>query len=184
LLRSPGLTTPPRAEIDRDVREALGILYEKVPGSKGVEQRASGVLVFPSIFKAGFIVGAEFGKGALQVRGKSVGYYSSAAGSVGLQAGAERHAVAVMFMTPEALQHFEASSGWDIGADASVTLVNVGASGSIDASTPDGRPIAGGNEGFQTGPATCRRVGQHDTQIERSCLRKRIVADDRPYKIV
>ena len=123
-----------RAEIDRDVTEALNVLYTKVPGSNDVAKRAEGILVFPAIYKAGFVVGTHYGEGALRVHGVSVGYYRSAAASFGLQAGAEKHSVALMFMTKDALHRFQESSGWDVGGDASVTLVELGASGSIDAS--------------------------------------------------
>jgi lipid-binding SYLF domain-containing protein len=123
-----------RAEIDRDVTAALTRLHQTVPGSQAVEKQAQGVLVFPAIYKAGFVVGGEFGKGALRVKGKSVGYYSTAGASFGFLAGAEKRSMALMFMTPDALQHFRASSGWDVGGDASVTLVELGANGAVDAS--------------------------------------------------
>jgi lipid-binding SYLF domain-containing protein len=123
-----------RAEINRDVSEALTRLYKTVPGSQAVAKQAKGILVFPAIYKAGFWVGGEYGKGALRVRGKSVGYYSTAGASFGLQIGAEKRSMALMFMTSDALQRFRQSSGWDVGGDASVTLVEIGASGAIDAS--------------------------------------------------
>ena len=97
--------------------------------------KARGVLVFPSIIAAGFVVGGSYGEGALRVRGRTTEYYSTAAGSVGLLAGAESKAVYLLFMTDEALAKFRASKGWTVGADASVTLVNVGASASVDTKT-------------------------------------------------
>jgi lipid-binding SYLF domain-containing protein len=123
-----------RAQIDRDVNQALAVLYKKVPGSHDLARRADGILVFPAIYKAGFVVGGQYGQGALRIHGKSVAYYNTAGASFGLQAGAEQHSIAYMFMTQDALHRFEASSGWDVGGDASVTLVNIGANGSIDAS--------------------------------------------------
>src|SRR5215472_12074122 len=65
-----------RAAIDSNVKQALAVLYKKVPGSNDVAKRAQGMLVFPGIYKAGFVVGGAYGKGALRVHGKSVGYYS------------------------------------------------------------------------------------------------------------
>jgi len=97
--------------------------------------KARGVLVFPSIIAAGFVVGGSYGEGALRVRGRTTEYYSTAAGSVGLLAGAESKAVYLLFMTDEALAKFRASKGWTVGADASVTLVNIGASASVDTKT-------------------------------------------------
>ena len=69
------------------------------------------------------------------MRGRTSEYYSTAAGSVGLLAGAESKSVFLLFMTDEALAKFRASNGWTVGADASVTLVNVGASARVDSAT-------------------------------------------------
>ena len=40
-----------------------------------------------------------------------------------------------MFMTDAALKQFQASDGWEAGVDASIALIEIGASGSIDTST-------------------------------------------------
>jgi lipid-binding SYLF domain-containing protein len=121
-----------RAGIDSSVDSALSNLYASVPGSQDVVRRGAGVLVFPSIAKAGFIVGGATGDGALRVGGKSVGYYNTSGLSFGLQAGAETHSLAFVFMTRDALQHFQNSDGWDAGADASVAVVQAGGGGKLD----------------------------------------------------
>lgn len=123
-----------KAKIDSSVDSSLSELYTSVPGSQDVTQRAAGVLVFPAITKAGFIVGGQHGDGALRVGGRTAGYYSTGGMSLGLQAGAEQHSMAMVFMTPEALRRFQASNGWDVGADASVAVVKTGAGGKIEAS--------------------------------------------------
>ena len=119
-----------RTAIDAGVDSALANLYAQAPGSRELVAKASGVLVFPSVVSAGFVVGGSYGQGALRVGGKSTGYYSTAAGSVGLLAGAETKSMYILFMTPEALAKFQASNGWTAGVDASVTLVKVGAEAS------------------------------------------------------
>ena len=53
-------------EIDPDVDVALKKLYDTVPGGKVLAARARGILVFPSIVNGGFIVGAQYGDGALR----------------------------------------------------------------------------------------------------------------------
>ena len=123
-----------RAGIDSSVDAALSNLYASVPGSQDVVRRGAGVLVFPNIAKAGFIVGGATGDGALRVGGRSTGYYNTSGLSFGLQAGAETHSLAFVFMTPDALRHFQSSDGWDAGADASVAVVKVGGGGKLDAS--------------------------------------------------
>jgi len=114
-----------RNEIDAAVNGAIAQLNQKDPNSRQLMQQAKGVLVFPSIFKAGLVVGGEYGEGALRVGGKTVDYYSASAGSFGLTAGAEEKSVFMLFMTDAALAQFRQSSGWTAGADASVAMVNV-----------------------------------------------------------
>ncbi len=71
-------------EIDVRVDVALERFYEEVTDGKKLVREAKGVLVFPKVFKAGFGLGGEYGKGALRIRGKTVEYYSTAAASLDL----------------------------------------------------------------------------------------------------
>ena len=61
----------PAAEIDVDVQEALAKLYANSDTAKDFGKIAKGILVFPDVYKAGFIVGAQFGEGALLKSGKT-----------------------------------------------------------------------------------------------------------------
>ncbi|SCK16390.1 Lipid-binding SYLF domain-containing protein [Variovorax sp. HW608] len=131
-----------RSSIDSSVDAALSKLYGQVQGSRELTGKAKGVLVFPSVVSAGLGVGGSYGQGALRVGGRSVGYYSTTAASVGLLAGADSKAVFVLFMTQESLDKFRASSGWTAGADASVTMLKVGANAAIDTQTAQ-QPIIG-----------------------------------------
>jgi lipid-binding SYLF domain-containing protein len=124
-----------RGSIDASVDSALSKLYAQAPGSREMTGKAKGVLVFPSVVSAGLGVGGSYGQGALRVGGKTAGYYSTTAASVGLLAGADSKAVYLLFMTQEALDKFRASSGWTAGADASVTMLKVGASAAVDTQT-------------------------------------------------
>ncbi|BBU27527.1 lipoprotein [Burkholderia sp. THE68] len=124
-----------RRAIDADVDSTMQRLYSTVGGSRELVAKARGVLVFPSVLQAGFIVGAQYGKGALRVGGGTVGYYSTTSGSFGLQAGAQSKALIFLFMTQDALDKFRNSDGWSAGADASVALVKMGANGVIDTTT-------------------------------------------------
>ena len=124
-----------RAAIDREVDATLSRLYSTVPGTREMVQRAAGVLVFPSVVGGSFVVGAEYGKGALREGGTTTGYYSMTAGSIGFQAGGQSKAVIYVFNTGEALQKFKASNGWTAGADATVAVGKIGANGSVDTET-------------------------------------------------
>lgn len=118
--------------IDVKVDEALKIFKEKVKGGQEFLKNAKGVLVFPSVIKAGFGIGGEYGEGALRIGGKTVDYYSTAAASVGLQLGAQAKTVILVFMQDDALKKFRNSDGWEVGVDGSVALVKIGVGGSID----------------------------------------------------
>ena len=119
-------------EIDVSVDVALENFYKTVKGGNEFLKSAKGVLVFPSVFKAGIGIGGEYGEGALRIGGKTADYYSTAAGSIGFQLGAQKKTVILVFMQQEALKKFRASSGWEAGVDGSVALVTIGAGGSID----------------------------------------------------
>jgi lipid-binding SYLF domain-containing protein len=106
-----------------------------VKGSHELVSKARGVLVFPSVLQAGFIVGGQYGEGSLRVSGSTVGYYSTISGSFGLQAGAQSKAIIFLFMTQDALDKFRNADGWSVGGDASVALIKMGANGVIDTTT-------------------------------------------------
>ncbi|KJJ84575.1 lipoprotein [Candidatus Omnitrophus magneticus] len=118
-------------EIDKDVDNALE-LFEQIKGSDNVLKKAKGLLVFPIVLKAGIGIGGEFGEGALRIKGKTVDYYNTAAASIGFQLGGQKKTIILAFLDDEALKKFRVSSGWKIGADASVAVVALGVGGAID----------------------------------------------------
>jgi lipid-binding SYLF domain-containing protein len=151
----PGTGDPAarRKAIDASVDSALSTLYQQVPDSRDLVGRAAGVLVFPSVLEAGFVVGASRGQGALRVGGRTVSYHATTSGSLGLQAGAQSTAVFVLFMTQDSLKRFQASRGWTVGADASVTIINVGATAQVTSATAQ-QPVVGyvlSNRGLMAG---------------------------------
>ncbi|WP_431819581.1 BPSL1445 family SYLF domain-containing lipoprotein [Burkholderia sp. F1] len=124
-----------RQAIDSSVDATLSRLYSTVKGSRELVGKSRGVLVFPDVLQAGFIVGGQSGNGALRVGGSTVGYYNTSSLSVGLQAGAQSKAIVFLFMTQESLDEFRGSDGWAAGAGASVALVKMGANGAVDTNT-------------------------------------------------
>ncbi len=142
-----------KTEINASVSVALKRFATGVKGGEEFLKAAKGVLVIARIKQAGFVVGGKYGNGALRVGGKSVGYYNLAAGSVGLQIGAQEFNVLLCFMDEEVLRKFRASEGWQVGVDGQVTLVNIGAGGSVD-TTKIKEPIVGfvfGQKGLMAG---------------------------------
>jgi lipid-binding SYLF domain-containing protein len=123
------------AELNREAAAALQTLYEGAPGAKELGAKAKGILVFPSIIKAGFIVGGQYGEGALRQGGKTVGYYNTVAASYGLQAGAQSFGYALFFMTDAALKYLDKSGGWEIGTGPSVVVVDEGMARTLTTTT-------------------------------------------------
>jgi len=124
------------AQIDRDVNFALTKLYESNPTAKMLAKQAKGILVFPSIVKAGFMVGAQYGSGgALREKGRTVGYYNSLAASYGLQAGVQSFGYALFFMNEAAMEYLNRSEGWEIGVGPSIVIVDAGVAKSLTTTT-------------------------------------------------
>ena len=123
------------AEINRNVDEALASMYAAVPDTRQLANQAKGVLVFPNIVKAGFLFGAQYGEGALRQRGKTVGYYNTAAASYGLQAGAQRFGYALFFMSDSALKYLSTSGGFELGVGPSIVVLDTGTARALTSST-------------------------------------------------
>jgi len=124
-----------RRSIDAGVDSTLTRLYGTANGSRELVRRARGVLTFPSVVDAGFIIGGQYGEGSLRVGGQTTGFYSTITGSIGFQAGMQSRAIVFLFMTEESLARFRNMDGWSAGGDASVAVLKVGANGDIDTSS-------------------------------------------------
>jgi lipid-binding SYLF domain-containing protein len=122
------------AQIDAEVEGTIHAFYHEIRGSRELLAKSAAVLVFPSIIKAGFGIGGEYGEGALLTRGRTLEYYNTVSASIGFQLGAQKRSVIIAFMTPEALVKFRRVDGWKVGVDGSVALITVGVGGSIDTS--------------------------------------------------
>jgi lipid-binding SYLF domain-containing protein len=116
-----------KAEIDAEIKAALNDLYKTSPAAKELASKAKGILVFPSIVKAGLGIGGSFGEGELIIGGKKVQYNNNVAGSIGFQIGVEKRSEVYMFLKADALKEFRNASGWSGGGDASVAVAVWGA---------------------------------------------------------
>ena len=136
LLVSPQLAlTADKAEIERDATAALQKLYATTPAAKALGEKAKAVLVFPSILKAGLIIGGQGGDGALFIDGKIAGFYRTAAASYGLQAGAQEFSYAMFLMTDAAGESLKKSDGWELGVGPSLVIVDEGVAKNLTTTT-------------------------------------------------
>ena len=122
-------------EINRSANSALASLYAKTPSAKVLGEKAQGILVFPSITKGGFMVGGQFGEGALIQGGKITGYYNTVQVSYGLQAGLQKYGYALFFMSESALKWLDKSDGFELGTGPTIVVVDAGAAGSLTTTT-------------------------------------------------
>jgi len=108
----------------KEILQTLQTFYTKFKGGEELIKKANGYLVFPQIYKAGLVIGGEYGKGALVQQGSIVDYYKMYSTSVGLQAGAQKRSLLVLFLTQEALNKFINREEWKAGIDGGIAVMN------------------------------------------------------------
>ncbi len=123
------------AEIDEKVKTVLPVLYSTSEAAGELSKTAKGILVFPSVVKAGFGIGGQYGEGALMVDGKTNQYFSTVAMSYGLQAGAQKFGYAMFLMTDEAVKYLKSSDGWELGTGPSIVVMDEGKAASATTSS-------------------------------------------------
>ena len=123
------------AQIDRDVDTALARMYDGVPNAKVLGSKAKAVLVFPSIVKAGFLFGAQYGEGGLRRQGRPAGYYNTVAASYGFQAGVQTFGYALFFMSDAALRQLDSSGGFELGIGPSIVILDAGTARALTTTT-------------------------------------------------
>lgn len=124
----PGARPTQRAT-DR-VSEALAVVrqLDSTPRMKQLLQNARGVLIVPSYARAALGVGAHGGGGLLllQKEGKWTGpaFYDLGGLTVGLQAGAEGGAIALILNNDKAVNEFMQKNNFALSAEAGLTVLN------------------------------------------------------------
>jgi lipid-binding SYLF domain-containing protein len=141
-------------EIDVSVSVALDRFIREVKGANEFLKAAKGVLVIANVGQAGLLLlGGEYGEGALRIGAKNVDYYNVAVLNVGPQIGVQRKDIILVFMDETSLKKFRNSDNWQAGVDGTITVVDIGAEGSIDF-TKINQPIVGfvfGQKGLMAG---------------------------------
>lgn len=119
------------AELDKTVDIAIKKFETDIQGGAQFLRKAKGYLVIPSVIKAGFIIGGEYGTGSLRVNGETKHYYSLTAASLGYQIGAQEYSVLIAFLSDASLNNFINSNGWEAGVDGSIAVAEWGKGGDI-----------------------------------------------------
>ena len=121
--------------LDQDAEAALKALYAKAPGAKALSETAKGILVFPNVTRAAFLLGAQGGDGVLFEKGMPAGHYRTGAFSAGLQAGVQSYGYALFFMTDEDLNYLKTSTGWSLGVGPTIVIADAGAAKDVSTLT-------------------------------------------------
>lgn len=119
------------AEINAGVDTAIKKFEKEVTGGAEFLSKVKGYLVFPSVIKGGFVLGGEYGEGALRINGVTKHFYSMTSASVGYQIGVQKHTVLIAFLSEASLNNFIKSDGWEAGVDGSITVSDWGKSKDI-----------------------------------------------------
>ena len=135
LILSTGLSAKSMLEIDAAIESSLNRFTEEIQGAESYLEGARGILVIPRMWKAGVLLGFEFGEGALIVDGIKIQYYKALTTSVGLQVGVGSKDLIIIFFDDTAMDNFLYSSGWEVGVDGAVALFSLGAAGAVDSNT-------------------------------------------------
>jgi len=121
------------AALEADSSAVVATFQSQTSEAETLLNNAKGVLICPKITKGGFIVGVEGRKCTLRVGGKTVEYYRTRSGKLGLLAGIQSYSMILVFNQQAALDTFRTGEReWEVGVDASVAVAEVGASGKMD----------------------------------------------------
>lgn len=122
--------------LENEINVALTRFYAEATNARQIVQNAQGVLVCPSITKAGFVFGGEGGTCAMQIGGVTKEYYRASAFKAGLIAGAEKYSLLLVFNDRNALAEFrEGDRNWQVGGNLSASIGKKGAQGGFDTKT-------------------------------------------------
>jgi lipid-binding SYLF domain-containing protein len=128
----------------QELVEKSRLTFEKLIASPefaelpGYVKRAKGVMIFPELVKASFVVGGEGGSGVLLVRKdmewSQPAFYTLAAGSVGLQFGGQLSEVVLTIMSERAIDAV-IDNQMKFGGDISIAVGPIGKGLGADTTT-------------------------------------------------
>ena len=128
------LATPAQAgkskrviELEGQAKASLAKLYAGHAKARDLRTRAKAVLTFPSVIKIGFLGGIQVGTGVLtDMKGRTLGYYNTTAGSFGYQAGIKGFHYSLFLMNAKAIDRLTAAGGLQLGMGPSLVIVKKG----------------------------------------------------------
>jgi lipid-binding SYLF domain-containing protein len=120
-------------------------VFQDSPALEKFFKNSYGYAVFPTIGKAGYVIGGSYGKGQVYHHGKVTGKTTVIEGSIGFQAGAEAFSEIIFFQDKRDYDEFT-SGNFEFGANAQAVVVTAGAEAQAG--------TAGASAGASAGPKT------------------------------
>jgi len=120
-------------------------VFKDSPALAKFFEKSYGYAVFPTIGKAGFVVGGSYGKGQVYRGGNVTGKTSVVEGSIGFQLGGEAFSEIIFFQDKRAYDEFT-SGNFEFGATAQAVVITAGAQAKAG--------TAGMSAGASAGPKT------------------------------
>ena len=120
-------------------------VFKDSPAVMKFFKNSYGYAVFPTIGKAGWVIGGSYGKGQVYRGGKVTGKASVMEGSIGFQFGGEAFSQIVFFQDKRAYDEFT-SGNFEFGATAQAVVITAGAQAKAG--------TAGTSAGASAGPKT------------------------------
>jgi lipid-binding SYLF domain-containing protein len=152
LLLAPVTNAADARELRSNSESALERLYSINPKARALGEKAYAILVFPTVIKAGFMVGGQRGDGVLFQHGRVAGYYNTTSASFGIQAGVQSFSYALFFMTKDDMKDLNKSGGFNLGASPSLVVADKGVAGDTSVYTLQGiKAFIFGQKGLMAG---------------------------------
>jgi lipid-binding SYLF domain-containing protein len=120
-------------------------VFKDSPAVAKFFKNSYGYAVFPTIGKAGYVIGGSYGKGQVYRGGKVTGKASVMEGSIGLTFGGEAFSQIIFFQDKRAYDEFT-SGNFEFGATAQAVVITAGAQAKAG--------TAGKSAGASAGPRT------------------------------
>lgn len=116
-----------QASTDVDYEKTL-TTFKQSPQTAAFFEHAYGYAIFPTIGKAGFLIGGAYGQGRVYEQGKYTGMVDLFQGTVGFQAGVQTYSQIIFLQDQRAYDEFTSGS-FEFGAQASAILITAGVAG-------------------------------------------------------
>src|SRR5262245_7040947 len=127
LTLAEALTARAQDALKAKAEQAIAAFKAKDPSLTNFFAKAAGYVILPTVTEAGFIIGAEHGKGFLYEKDKVTGTVSLTEVSVGAQAGGGTFSELVFLETPDTVQNLKAGN-CELDAQAKAVFAASGAS--------------------------------------------------------